>query len=139
MSRNSKYTFFPCPENKNARIKLFRSLLRGIMIAGIIPVVYGIMKFPLREYVEGVALISLGAVWIGMAWFIMERHEKRLFVPMGILALLSMVYTGRILLLFKYPEWSDFLVPVVLYGVIFYFLLYARNLLRKFTPSGQEY
>lgn len=135
---DQKFTLFPCPESKNARINLFRSLLRGVMIAGIIPVVYGIMKFPLMEVVEGVALISLGVVWIAMAWFIMERHEKRLILPMGILALLSMVYAIRILMLFKYPEWSDFIIPGVLYVVIFYFLLYARSLLRKFTPSGQE-
>jgi len=127
----SKFTFFPCPESEKGKDKLFRSLLRVVMIVGAIPVIYGVMKLLVLKYAEGAGLVSLGVVWAAMAWLIMERHEKRLLMPMFILALLSVIYAVRILYFCKYLKLIDVLVPVVLYGVIFYFLLFILSLFRK--------
>lgn len=132
----SRFTLFPCPENSDGRNRLFRSLLRGLMLAGLIPVIYGVSKFVIPKYAEGAGLISLGVIWIGMAWFIMERQEKRLILPMFLLIFMSMAYAVRLLFFFEYLKVIDLLVPIVLFVLIFYFLFYVRSLLR--TSRGAE-
>ncbi len=132
-----KLTLFPCPGNEEGRIRQLRSLLRGLMIPGLIPIIYGVTKFLIPKYAEGAGLISLGVIWIAMTWFVMERKEKRLILPLFLLALLSMVYAGRLLSFFKYLKVIDVLVPLVLYALIFYFLFYVLSLLRK-LPSGDK-
>ncbi len=131
-----KFSLFPCPEDAYGKSRLFRSLLRGLMGAGLIPLIYGIIKFLIPKYAEGAALISLGVIWIAMAWFIMERREKRLVLPMFILTLMSMAYVVRILFFFQFLKWIDVLVPAVLFALIIYFLFYVHSLLRR--PGGME-
>jgi hypothetical protein len=127
----TRFTLFPFPEEKDANIKLFRSLTRSLMIVGLIPVVFGVMKFTLAKYVEGTSLISIGVLWIAFAWFAMEKREVKFLYPVLALACLSMIYAGRILMVIKSLRWSDFLIPLVLYLAIFYLIFYARSILRK--------
>lgn len=126
-----KFSLFPCPEDAHGQGRLFRSLLRGLMVAGLIPLIYGVTKFLIPKYAEGAGLISLGVIWIAMAWFIMERREIRMLLPMFILTLMSMAYVGRLLFFFQFLKWIDVLVPAVLFALIFFFLFYVRSLLRK--------
>lgn len=126
-----KFSLFPCPDDAHGKSRLFRSLLRGLMIAGLIPLIYGVTKFLIPKYSEGATLISLGIIWIAIAWFVMEHREIRLLLPMFILTLMSMAYVGRIFFFFRFLKWIDLLVPVVLFALIFYFLFYVRSLLRK--------
>jgi len=125
------FTLFPCPEEKEAADKLFKSLMRSLMIVGLIPVVFGVMKFMFPKHLEGTALISLGILWLAFAWFAMEKRLIRLLYPILVLTLLSMIYAARMLLVIKYLKWSDILIPVVLYMAIFYLIFYARSILRR--------
>lgn len=126
-----KYTLFPVPESEEIRSRLIRSLSRSLMIAGAIPAFYGILKFTWEKYAEGAGLVSLGIIWIAMAWFIMEKYEKRLVWPMILLALVSLVYIIRIMLLFNSLKWTDYVIPAVLYLFLFYTLFYIRVILNK--------
>jgi hypothetical protein len=131
----ARFTFFPCPGSEMARNRIIKSLMRSLMIPGIIPVYFGIMKFGIPKYIEGAALVSLGAIWITMALFIMLRYERKLIYPMTLLLILSMIYAGRILLAHQYPTWTDIFIPVVLYLFAIYSLIYAFILL---TVKKQE-
>lgn len=131
-------TFFPAPDHREGRIRLLKSLLRGIMLAGLIPVIYGIMKFTLQKYVEGTGLVCLGVLWIGLTWWIQEKHDKRALIPLSLLLLFSLVYAIRILLFFSEPGWTDFLFPLVLFGLLSYFLLYVRSLLTRMASPGDK-
>lgn len=106
------------------------------MIAGLIPLVYGVMKFTLQKYAEGGGLVSMGIVWIALAWWIQDRQDKRALLPLSLLLLFALVYAVRILLLFSNPGWTDFLFPLVLFGLLSYFLLYVRSLLTRMASPG---
>ncbi len=124
------FTLFPCPDSAYMRDKIVRSLMRSVMIAAIIPVYFGITKFEVNKYIEGSALISLGVIWVAMAWFVMERRVRKLIVPMGALALLSILYAGRIMMAYQHLSWTDIFIPVVLYLFTFYALYYTWSLLK---------
>jgi hypothetical protein len=127
----TKFTLFPNPDSEFVRDKIVRSLMRSLMIVAIIPVYFGVMKYEVSKYVEGTGLISLGVIWVAIAWFIMTKSERRLILPMVLLAVMSMIYAGRILFAYQYLRWTDIFFPVVLYFFIFYALFYARSLLRN--------
>lgn len=134
----SKFTLFPVPDSVIAREKILKSLMRSIMLAAIIPVYQGIMKLTLDKYAEGIGLISLGMLWIALAWFIMEKKEQKLITPMVVLALLSVFYAGRILYYAGHLNWTDILIPVILWIFIFYALLYTRILFRSENNPGKK-
>jgi len=130
-----KFSLFPSPGSAEGRMRLFRSLLRGLMIPGLIPVINGVIKFQIPEYVEGVGFISLGVIWIALIWFVMERKENRIILPLFLLLLMAMGYTVRLLRWYQYLTLIDWLVPVGLFLLMIYFLLYVRFLLRTLAET----
>lgn len=132
-----KFSFFPYIDNETTRVRVIKSLSRSLMITGIIPIIWGIMKFPLQKYLEGASLLSLGLIWTGMAWLVMTRRERRFLSPLFVIALLSAIYAVRILLAFQQLRPMDILVPAVVYGIVFYALFYIRSLLKKTTEPGR--
>jgi hypothetical protein len=127
----TKFSLFPYPDSDTVRDKILKSLMRSLMIVALIPVYFGVMKFGVSKYAEGTALISLGVIWVALAWFIMNRAERRIIYPMILLTILSMIYAGRILFAFQYLSWTDILFPIILFLFIVYALFYAYTLLRK--------
>jgi hypothetical protein len=124
------FTFFPVPESEVSRKKIISSLMRSLMIPGVIPIYFGILKFGIPKYPEGTALIFSGLIWISMALVVMLKSERRLLFPMFLLVLLSLVYGGRIMLAYSHLRWSDIFIPVVLYFFTFYALFYVHYLIR---------
>ena len=127
---SGRFTLFPVPESEASRNKILKSLMRSLMIPGVIPVYFGILKFTISKYPEGVGLIFLGLIWISMALIVMLKSERRLLFPMFLLLLLSIVYGGRIMLAYSHLKWADIFIPVVLYLFAFYALYYANSLLK---------
>lgn len=126
-----RFTLFPHPEKKETILKIVRSITRALLVAGVIPIIFGVLKFQVFKYAEGSALIFAGLVWITSAWVLFSRQEKKFLFPMFIIALFSTVYVARILLLLKGLRVMDYLVPVILFAVVLYCLLYLRALIRK--------
>jgi hypothetical protein len=120
-----RFTIFPNPESEISRGKIIKSLMRSVMIPGVIPVYYGILKFAIPKYLEGAALISVGIFWILMALLVTMKSERRLIFPMLFFLILSMVYAGRIIFAHNHLRWTDILVPVVLYIFALYSLIYS--------------
>lgn len=134
----SRFSIFPYSDSEQIREKIVKSLMRSVMIAAIIPVYFGVMKFLIPKYIEGTCLISTGVIWVAMAWFIMERSERKLILPMIILTVLSIIYTGRIMLAYSHLKWSDYFITIVLYLFIFYALSYTYTLLKNRGKTGDK-
>jgi hypothetical protein len=128
--RPRRFTLFPVPESDVSRNRILKSLMRSLMIPGVIPIYFGILKFAIPKYPEGIGLICAGAVWILMALIVMQKSERRLLFPMFLLLILSMLYGGRIMLAYSYLRWTDIFIPAVLCLFAFYSLFYANSLLR---------
>lgn len=133
-----RFTLFPFPEKLSAQIRLFRSLCRGLLVSGVIPGYYGVLKFTLGKYVEGAALVSFGAIWVILLFLLMTKFERRLVFPLIFIAVFALIYATRLLFQFRSLSWFDILVPIVLFGVILYSLLYVRAVsknLKKPDPA----
>jgi hypothetical protein len=128
--QSGRFTFFPVPESEVSRNRILKSLMRSLMIPGVIPIYFGILKFAIPKYPEGIGLICAGLIWISMALIVMLKSERRLLFPMFLLLLLSMVYGGRIMIAYSHLRWPDIFIPVVLYLFAFYSMYYAYSLLK---------
>ena len=126
-----KFTLFPSSEKRETVLRIIRSLSRALLIAGVIPVIFGILKFQVAKYGEGGALVLTGLIWISSAWMVYTRQDRRYWLPLLVIALLSAAYVARILILLKGLRTMDYVVPGILFLVVFYSLLYLRFLLRK--------
>ncbi len=126
-----KFSWFPSPDNPESRNRLLRSLVRSLMITGIIPVIMGIMKISLEKYAEGSGLVGLGMIWWTLGWFLIKRREKKMVWLMLSMAFLSLLYVLRLLNIYESLAWTDYMVFLAVYGVIFYSLFYISSILKK--------
>ena len=125
------FSLFPLPAKAETIFKIIRSISRSLLIAGVIPVVFGILKFQVLKYTEGSALVLAGLIWMSSSWMIYIRQDRRFWAPMLVIALLSAAFVARILLLLKGLRTMDYVVPGVLFLVVFYCIFYLRFLDRK--------
>lgn len=126
-----KFSLFPSSEKRETVTRTIRSLSRALLLAGVIPVIFGILKFQVAKYGEGSALMLTGLVWISAAWMVYTRQDHRYWSPLWIITLLSAAYVARILILLKGLRTMDYVVPAILFLVVFYCLFYLRFLLKK--------
>lgn len=134
----ASWTLFPCPENRETSHKIIRSMSRMLMLVGVIPVIYGVMKFQTGKYPEGVAMLVAGLLWVFASFMIYSRHDRRFWAPLLVVGLLAAVYVSRMLLLVKGLRVLDYVVPGILFLVVFYVLFFLRALLRKHVDRCQQ-
>ena len=127
----TSWTLFPCPENKETRDKIIRSMSRMLMLVGVIPVIYGVLKFQNGKYPEGVAILVAGLLWVFSSFMIFSRKDRRFWAPILVVGLLALVYVSRMFLLVKGLRVMDYVVPGILFLVVFYVLFFLRALLKR--------
>ncbi|MBN1820285.1 MAG: hypothetical protein JW833_06195 [Prolixibacteraceae bacterium] len=131
-----KFRIFPEIEKKEIKIKLIRSLTRGILLTGIIPTILGFLRLSENKMAEAFILLCLGGVWIVSAALLMKTYQSRfIYLIMG-MGGLSVIYVVNILLQLKPFSFLDLLVAIILYGVIYYSLLYINSLLKKIKKEN---
>jgi hypothetical protein len=128
----SLFTIFPHPEKKESILKIIRSMSRALLIAGVIPIVFGFLKFQVAKYAEGSSLILTGLVWMTFMWVIYSRQDRRFWSPLLVILILSALYAGRILVLLKGLRTMDYVIPAILFALVFYSLFYLRKLLKVY-------
>jgi hypothetical protein len=133
----SRFTLFPCSERPEIMRKVIRSLSRALLVAGVIPVIFGVLKFQLHKYAEGGAMVMSGLIWIAAAWMVYRRQERIYWTPLLVIAILAALYAIRILLLIKGLRTMDYVIPGVLFGVVFYTIFYLRAVLNKWYAGNQ--
>ena len=132
-THSSGFTIFPSPDKPETVLKIVRSISRTILVAGVIPVIFGVLKFQVLKYVEGSSLVLVGLIWMTSAWMIFTRQDRKFLSPLLVIFLLSALYVARILFLLKGLQAMDYVIPSILFVVVFYILFYLRALLRKLT------
>jgi hypothetical protein len=110
------------------RIKIRKSIGRALLITGIIPVVWGILKVSENKLFEGIILILLGGIWLYASAQIMRGIVTKMVNLLFVLMIASIVYILRVMLELKGLRVMDFAVPVILFSLITYGLLYVKKL-----------
>ena len=130
--REKEYGFslFPNIERVKNRKKIRKSIARGLLIAGVIPVVWGIIKIMEDTFAEGIILVVLGGTWMFASFRLMHKFSDRMNNLLFVLLAGAFAYALKLILDIKGLRIMDFAVPVVLFLFIAYGLIYMRKLNR---------
>lgn len=124
-----RFRWIPEIENPAAKNKIRKSIARSLMIAGILPLVWGGVKIFRGLHAEGLLLMVLGFVWVYVSLEIYRNIVQRLAILFVLLAG-AFAYMLRFFLIQKNLLLMDFFIAAIVFGLALYGLLFLRKLLK---------
>lgn len=123
-----KRKFIPEIENEHLRAKIRKSIARGMLIAGILPTIWGYVRLNAGHGGEGMALLAFGITWIGFSARLIRGVSQNAVKILFALVVVSLVYVGRMFLTQPRFVFMDVFIIVVLYFLLFYGLAFITRL-----------
>ncbi|HYQ59319.1 MAG TPA: hypothetical protein VEP89_18375 [Draconibacterium sp.] len=126
-----KYALFPPIKKETNRIKIRKSIARNLVLASIIPVVYGLFELKAQNKPEGVLSVLFGVVWLFCSAHLLKRFQlffARCLMIANVLATCFIYYK-----LIFLDSWSfiNIFLATVIPGLIIYALLFLIRISRK--------
>lgn len=121
-------SLFPEIEKEEIKNKIRKSIARGLLLAGMIPLVWGVIEMSRRSLIEGVLLVIPGLVWSYGAVKIMREYNDKMISVLFSMLILSLAYIVKVLLQLKGLKTMDFAIPIVLLLLISYGLIYLKRM-----------
>lgn len=121
-----KKKLVPDIEDPKTRVKIRKSIIRSLLIAGLVPVIRGIMEINAGLTPEGLAILAFGLIWIGAAAWMFRKLN-----PVPIVVLFSMTALSLVYFLFFSGfrlEFTDWFILTALYLLIVYGLIFLLKL-----------
>ncbi len=126
-----RFTLFPLPENERGKQKLGNSLLRILIISGVIPLIQGFVKIRGYETGEGVLMIVTGLAWITLAWLLHKTGKTWIaYVMLAVLAC-SIVYTVNHFTGKSLIKSMDLFLLAFVHVLLLYIVFYLSILIKK--------
>lgn len=121
------FNWFPVPSNHEARKKIKKSIIRNLIITGLIPVAFGIYQLYKGESEFAESALIFGSLWVLLS-FLLNRQKV---APILMALFASNILGGSLLILHLIssarPLIEYFIVIVLLllimYGLIFFFMI----------------
>lgn len=88
-----KTGLFPEIENDQVREKIRKSISRSLLIAGVLPIVFGVVRINSGNINEGISALIFGLVWLGLSFRLLKNHSKTIIYILLALTGASLFYT----------------------------------------------
>jgi hypothetical protein len=123
-----KNSIFPNIENENQRKKISKSITRGLIIAGAIPLIYGIMQFFDGNLTEGFIISSGSLIWLVFSVLLFRVVKRPIINSLFVIALISVFYLANLFIQRSSLKMMDFFIPIFFYFLVFYGLLFLKKI-----------
>jgi len=123
-----KFRLFPNIEDDKNKTNIRKSIARSVLIAGIIPTIWGFLKFNNGNHLEGEILIALGFAWIFLSARLIQQVNHKILNVLTVLSALSVFYVSKELFTNGEIVFMDIFIIVALYSFMFYGLFFIRRL-----------
>lgn len=123
-----KRQLFPEIENKKIRNKIRRSIARGLILAGSLPAILGVIRLTRGSYIEGTLLFVFTVVWVASSVWLFRVFSRTAFTTLATLSVLSLVYAVKMLFTPPGNSLMDKFIVVMLYLLMAYGLIYIKRL-----------
>ena len=118
-----QFSWFPVPQNKEARHKLRRSIIRSMVGAGLIPLVFGAYQIYRGYGAHSEIYVAFGLLWIVLSILLKRNKIGSIILFLGIADLAAAAYLLYKILVSGHAVIEYFIVLtislMVLYGLIF--------------------
>jgi len=111
------------------KIRIRKSLGRSLLIAGILPLIFGLLRYNSSQVFEGIAMFVFGLIWIFLSAQIIREGSKNAVGLLLLSTTLSLFYVGYRFAESKSVIFMDFFIVSLIYLLIFYGLFFVRKLL----------
>ncbi len=123
-----KPKLFPVIENPNNKNKIRKSVSRGLLLAGLLPSVWGMVKLNAGFQFEGIWLLVYGLLWMGFSASLIRSFSTVAVRFLFAFAALSAAYIIRWLLTTPQIVFMDLFIVIVLYSLMTYGLFFILRL-----------
>lgn len=123
-----KFSLFPKIDSEKHREKIRRSIARSFVLAGIIPLLYGIVQVNSFERLEGIALVFVGGVWLWFSGQLNGAYHKKYVIGLWSVIVPVFAYVMAELLALKGRSFFDYFIPTVLFLLICYALYFISRM-----------
>lgn len=123
-----KRKLFPVIEREKNRKKIRRSVARSLLIAGILPAIFGVVKINAGFFWEGLAFEVFGLIWMGIAFTLMRKYSVLSVRSLLVLTGLSIVYVLSMFIGAKQIVFMDGFIVTIVYLLVLYSLLFILRL-----------
>lgn len=118
-----RYSWFPVPQNTEARVKIQRSIIRSLIGTGLIPLVFGAFQI-YRGYGEYAEIyVAFGLLWIILSILLNRKRTGLILLSLGVADMAAIVYSLHKLIVASRAVIEYFIVItiflMVLYGLLF--------------------
>jgi hypothetical protein len=123
-----KFGLFPKIESKKNKAKIRKSIARAVLIAGVLPTVWGFLTLNNGNNLEGGILVASGLLWIFLSAKLIQKVNDSYLKALFVFSALSFLYVGKVLLQGADIVFMDVFIIAVLYGLLLYGLIFIRKL-----------
>jgi len=123
-----KRSLFPTIENEKNRKKIRKSLGRSLLLAGLLPLIFGFKQFNTGNTAEGIGLFVFALIWSRLSAQIMRQGRKRNVDALLALSILSLGYVGIYLQSTVQFLYFDHFVVIAFFLLVLYGLFFIRRL-----------
>ncbi|HZH71929.1 MAG TPA: hypothetical protein VFD91_05525 [Mariniphaga sp.] len=127
----SRMGLFPTIESPKNRNKIRKSIARSLILAGILPAIWGVVRLKSGFETESLMILIFGIVWMGTSAILFMKYNK---FAVGILFGLltgSAAYVVYYLSRVQQVVFMDLLISVVMYLLILYGLMFVLKIHKK--------
>lgn len=123
-----RFSWFPLSQNSATRLRMRRSIVRSLVICGLIPLVFGFLELNAGRLWKGQLMLTFGLLWIVLSAQLSKKHRALIWgLLLGGMALAFAFVLVQFVSLRSVPA-MDVLVALVLFSFISYGLLYLYKM-----------
>lgn len=123
-----KPKLIPDIHREKNRNRIRKSLGRSLVIAGVLPLIFGFVRYNAGQLMEGIILLAFGLLWMFLSAQIIRRGSKTVIHLLLGITSVSMLYVGYHFAGSKSIIFMDVFITAVLYLFVFYGLFFIRKL-----------
>lgn len=113
-------SLFPSIKSNKNRERIRKSIARSLVICGILPVVYGLLKLNGGKVFEGSLILFLGLLWIFCSSQLIKFFRKSFALLLMVGACVSLVYVFFKLISLKHVVFMDYFISAALFFLVIY-------------------
>lgn len=124
---NMQFSWFPVPNNQEARKKTKNSIIRNLIITGLIPAAYGLFQLYKGESEFAESALVFGLLWVLLTYLLNRQKLEPILVALFAANLLGGAFLIQHLIRTSGPVIEFFMVIVLMflvtYGLIFFYMI----------------
>jgi hypothetical protein len=123
-----KSGLFPGINSSETGSKIRKSIGRSLLIAGLVPVIWGVVQINAGEIPEGLMVLLFGVTWMSLSFWMTRQYASAAVISLIMLAGVALIYILKLLSANPSSGFLDWFIVSALFLLVGYGLAFAYRL-----------